>query len=300
MTTLAPTANLAKITIPTGYEQQQLASASKRKLAEAMLSQGIAPDDHMVSWAQVLGHLAQTWAGKSMQHDADKMDGDIRSTILKDYQTKRSAFLQDSQTMAPKDLVAKYGNEPLLQEDLKPYAEAFGSNLKNAGEYTNFGGQRMTNAQAAGAGYDNDPNKPVQVGPDGQLTINAPYALAQGVANGKVDPRPLTQSFPAIPATDKLIGAMMPPQQAAPAASPAPMSDTQGGGVLANAAGAHTIAGSDAARVLQSLGPNGGAAFQKWLQDTGVKIHVSTPDEAKLLPSGTPITLPDGTEGRVP
>lgn len=37
-----------------------------------------------------------------------------------------------------------------------------------------------------------------------------------------------------------------------------------------------------------------------WLQRSGFAIRVQSPDQARQLPSGTPIILPDGSEGRVP
>lgn len=48
---------------------------------------------------------------------------------------------------------------------------------------------------------------------------------------------------------------------------------------------------------VNGLGPQGAAA---WLQRNGTPVAVSTPQEARQLPSGTRIVLPDGSEGRVP
>ena len=48
---------------------------------------------------------------------------------------------------------------------------------------------------------------------------------------------------------------------------------------------------------INGLGPEGALA---WLERGGRIVQVTTPDEARSLPSGTRILLPDGTEGRVP
>lgn len=48
---------------------------------------------------------------------------------------------------------------------------------------------------------------------------------------------------------------------------------------------------------VNGLGPQGAA---QWLQRNGIAIQVQTPDQARQLPSGTPIILPDGSQGRVP
>lgn len=187
MPTMQPTANLAKITIPTGYEQQQLAAASKRKLADAMLQQGLAPDPNMVSWTQMLGHLAQAWAGKSMQNDADKLDADVRSKILSDYNARRTGFLADSRTMDPQQLVEKYGNDPMLQNDLKPYEDAFAAGLKQNNELTSFGGRMVRKGDVVGQ-YANDPNKMIFVEPDGQTRLNPVAVTAAAVSSGNIVP----------------------------------------------------------------------------------------------------------------
>ena len=38
----------------------------------------------------------------------------------------------------------------------------------------------------------------------------------------------------------------------------------------------------------------------KWVSQNGFRVRVATPQQARSLPSGTPITLPDGSEGVVP
>lgn len=48
------------------------------------------------------------------------------------------------------------------------------------------------------------------------------------------------------------------------------------------------------------LGPEKAARFVQRLVQGGVSFRVNTPEEARQLPSGTPIILPDGTPGVVP
>lgn len=71
--------------IPTGYGQQEAEIASKRRLAEAMLQQGLAgPGANARSPFQLLGTLAQAWAGRSGQKDADKLQGSLDQQKLAD------------------------------------------------------------------------------------------------------------------------------------------------------------------------------------------------------------------------
>jgi hypothetical protein len=50
----------------------------------------------------------------------------------------------------------------------------------------------------------------------------------------------------------------------------------------------------------QQLGPDRARAFVQRLVQGGVRFAVQTPEQARQLPSGTPIILPDGTPGVVP
>ena len=289
-----------QIAIPTGYEQLQLAAASKRKLAETMLAQGLAPDNNMQSWAQVLGHWAQTWAGKSMQKDADKMDADVASRVMADYQTKRQALQAAVAGGAtPQQITEQFGSEPLLAEDIKPYTEAFAAGLKQNGELTNFGGRMVRKGDVVGQ-YANDPNKMVFANPDGTTQLNPVAVTAAGISSGNLTPTGGYQTTGQMPGMRRLIGAMSGGQLQPQAQQTAPLSNDQGGAILGNTARTSAISGADALKVRQSMGPNGQAAFSKWLSDNGIKIHVSSPQEAGQLPSGTVIMLPDGTEGRVP
>jgi hypothetical protein len=76
------------------------------------------------------------------------------------------------------------------------------------------------------------------------------------------------------------------PQQQAPAQAQAPSGEVMNFEALASTA--------------QQLGPERSQAFIGRLIQGGVRIAVSTPDQARQLPRGTPIVLPDGTPGVVP
>lgn len=48
---------------------------------------------------------------------------------------------------------------------------------------------------------------------------------------------------------------------------------------------------------VNGLGAQGAA---EWAQRNGIAVQVQSPEQARMLPSGTPIILPDGSPGRVP
>ena len=280
---MQPSVNMAKITLPTGFEAQQRAAASRRQLAEAMLSQGLAPENNYGSLVQVLGKLAQTWAGRSMQKEADKMDDTVSNNLLEAYSGRRNAFLNDAKTLSQQQLVEKYGQDPLLQNELDPYREVAAADMKRGNELIEFGGKMVRRKDVEGQ-YANDPNKMVHVGPDGVMQLNPMAINAAGIASGALDPTGYAGVSAAVPGNGKagLISAMA------------------GGKMLQGASQSKSMPAQDALKVLQSLGPNGQAAFQKWRTEQGIQIHVNSPQEARQLPSGTPIILPDGSQGQVP
>lgn len=168
------------LVIPTGYETQQRKAASKRKLAEAMLARGMETQPNMTSWTQVLGQLAQAWAGKSMQRDADKTDSEVNNLIREDYTRKRGGFLTDAQTMQPMQLIEKYGGDPMLEDELKPYREAHQTALTGREKLIDYNGKVGVRLGDVAGGYNNDPNQSVHV-VDNQMVVN-PVKVAAGVA----------------------------------------------------------------------------------------------------------------------
>lgn len=155
----ATTPKLATLVIPTGYEQMAAKAAAKRKLADELMKQGLAPDNNMTNWAQVLGKWAQTWAGKSMEGDASKMDADVQSQLTGAYNQhlgELSAALADPNA----DVFAameKYGGDPLIANS--PQMEA----LKSAYQKALSGEGRW---KPGGTGAE-DANRAVILEPDG-------------------------------------------------------------------------------------------------------------------------------------
>ncbi len=123
--------------IPTGYEGLQSSVRRKRQIGEALMQQGLAgPGNNVRSWAQVLGSLAQTWAGKSIQKDADKEEASIAEKIKAEVAQANQAFEADVQAGAdPQTLVQKYGGNPWLKERLDPYEKALVTGLTNKQEF---------------------------------------------------------------------------------------------------------------------------------------------------------------------
>lgn len=123
--------------IPTGYEGLQSSVRRKRQIGEALMQQGLAgPGSNVRSWAQVLGSLAQTWAGKSIQKDADKEEASIAEKIKADVAAANQGFEADVQAgLAPELLVQKHGGNPWLKERLDPYEKALTTGLSNKQEF---------------------------------------------------------------------------------------------------------------------------------------------------------------------
>jgi len=123
--------------IPTGYEGLEQSVQRKRKIADALMAQGLqGPGAGARSWAQLLGSLAQTWAGKSIQKDADKEQSEIDAKRQAAVQEANAAFEADLAAGAqPSQIVQKYGSNPWLKERMKPFEDAMAQGLKNQQEY---------------------------------------------------------------------------------------------------------------------------------------------------------------------
>ena len=136
--------------IPTGYESLQGSVARKRRIGEALMQQGMAgPQGDVRSWAQLLGSLAQTWAGKSIQKDADKEEASIQEQIKQEVARANQGFEADlAAGLEPAQLVQKWGSNQWLRSRLDPYEKALGEGLKNKQEY---------NAPVEMLGPDNKP-----------------------------------------------------------------------------------------------------------------------------------------------
>lgn len=123
--------------IPTGYEGLEQSVQRKRKIADALMAQGLqGPGAGARSWAQLLGSLAQTWAGKSIQKDADKEQADIDAKRQAAVQEANAAFEADMAAgLAPTEMVRKYGSNPWTKDRIKPFEDAMSKGLENQQEY---------------------------------------------------------------------------------------------------------------------------------------------------------------------
>lgn len=274
MAQLKPTVSLPKISIPTGYESQQRSIEMKRKIANALMSQGLQTQPNMGSWAQVAAQLAQAYFGKQAEKKATEMEVDLKNRVAQDYATARTGLLNDVKSgMQASDIVAAHGNNPLLSEDVKPYTEALAAALRNREGLINYGGKAGVRVGDVMGQYENDPNKMVHVNPaTNEMYLNPVAVTASGLGQGKLVPEQGTYATKA-----PLLGgpAMKPPVAGAAAAEPI---DAQG---LSHLRG--------------TLSPD---VLNRYLQQGQIKIRVNTPEEALQLqlPPGAIVVRPDGTE----
>lgn len=291
------------LVIPTGYESQQRQIERKRKIADALMAQGLSSENGLTSWTQVLGKMAQAWTGKRLDRKASEAGSELDAKILGDYLQKRGGFNTDAKAMDPGQLREKYGGDPMLADDLKPYSDAFGARLKDEQTITNFGGQGVRKGDTLGR-FENNPNNSVMVGPDGMMSVN-PVKVAASVASqglplqgpGGDQLYQTSMKYPGVVSAMQGQAPGGPPMGAAPGQG---ISEQEAGPILAQAAQTKSISAQDAMRVSQSFGPQGQSAMMAWAQQQGIRVKVSSPQEAQGLPSGTPLILPDGTEGVVP
>lgn len=122
---------MPKFVLPTGYEDEQLKAERKRKIAQALLERGLTPQANMQSWTQVLGQLANAGVGRILDKRADKIDADVRARMLSDYGTKISDFntATGGANVDPQDIVKRFGSDPMLQDQVKPYVDALSHRL---------------------------------------------------------------------------------------------------------------------------------------------------------------------------
>lgn len=200
----------------------QSKAASKRKIAEALLAQGLqGPGPNARSWAQVLGSIAQAWAGKSLQKDADKADEQVRQAQLQANAVVQSGIEADAQSgMTPHELKLKWGGNPLAAERLKQFDQPL----------TNVNGTFVnTQNVREGSLAPQDPNALVHVRPDGGSDINVPRVVAGAASAGMpltdASGKPMPTHYPApggpppmginAPVVKALMG-QQPPVQMAP------------------------------------------------------------------------------------
>lgn len=270
-----------QIYLPTGYEGLQQQAAEKRKLAETMWAKGLAGGQNQVSIAQVLGDLAQMWAGKSLNKDAAKLELDAANRMGEDYRTRYEQFYSDANSLSPQQMVAKWGSDPMAQNWLKPFEETMTAGMKQDQTLTDWGGQWMRKGDIQVGSYKpNNPNDSVVRGADGNWQVN-PVKVTASIASQGIPLEDGTYSMQD-PARSGQVPTGVPQAQqpkSAPNGYPEDLTLEQYRGAVNGL---------------------GGPAAQSWLQRNGLKVRVNTPAEADQLPSGTKIILPDGSEGEVP
>lgn len=185
----------------------QSQAATKRKIAEALLAAKM--PDNARSWAQVLGHIAETWAGKSLQKDADKLEQQVREQQMQAAAVANQAYEADLAAGMPwSERSRKHGANPFLQERLKLDDHP----LENVnGIATDMRGTRP------GALLPQSPSADVLRDPQGNLVVNAAKVASTRAATGlPTDPGNPTGTFPDInkyapqgQAPDPVVGALM-------------------------------------------------------------------------------------------
>jgi hypothetical protein len=124
--------------IPTGYEGLQSSVQRKRRIGEALMAQGLkGPGDNVRSWAQVLGSLAQTWAGKSIQKDADKEEAETQQKMQAEIASANQAYAEAVQTgKSDEEIYSTLGSNPWLKDKMKIHETAISTRKKNELEGT--------------------------------------------------------------------------------------------------------------------------------------------------------------------
>jgi hypothetical protein len=184
---------LPNLRMPSGYESEQRKIEAKRRIAQAMLAQGIAPD-RVSSWTQVLAKLAQTWVGKSEDKKATRMEGEMYDRMQGDL----SGNLEELERMknagaTNQDIVARFRGNPMMADYIKMHEDAIASGLKNQEDLVDSGGPLgyVRKGDYVGKPMPADPNKPVWINPEtNQIEVNPVRATAAQAAQGLVSPRP--------------------------------------------------------------------------------------------------------------
>jgi hypothetical protein len=193
-----------KLTIPTGYESEQRAIERRRKIAEALLQQGLQQNPNMTSPWQAIAQVANAFIGRRMEKKADQRSDELSTRIKGDFDTATTEFNNDAATLQPSQLVAKYRNNPMMAENLKPYEAALQRALTEREALTTFNGKMQRQGDVVGQ-YDQ--GKPTDlVLRDGQgnfqpnaVAIDAASRVAsanQGYTPGEQGLSPATQATP--------------------------------------------------------------------------------------------------------
>jgi hypothetical protein len=263
-----------KIQIPTGYEGLYQGASRKRKIADALMEQGLQGSPNPVSYLQVLADMAKVWAGKRLGKKADNLETDANMKVSEDWNAKNVEFNNDAAMYTPEMMVAKWSKDPMMGDRVKPYQDTMTAGMKQDQEYTDRGGQWLRKGDVGIGTYD--PGKPtdkVLRMPNGRIEIN-PVAVAAERSSGGFDTTGLPQSM-SWPGASQAAPQQAMPQQQQPT----------------------VVTFEQAQAAIQALGPERAAS---WATGKGIAIQIQSEAQALQLPSGTKIILPDGSPGVIP
>lgn len=209
--------------IPTGYEGLRSDIANKRKIADALNAAGLAgPGVNARSWVQLLGSLAQSFAGTMMDRKANREETDMNNNISINQGVSEANFNSAQAMGATNDeLIRQFGSDQNLQDNpmmkivqelaLKSHiAKGDPTRMKDStGNFTTTQGYEDGSVRPVMGGYQLGPkidnvndvatalqeqapgtplprnfNQDVILGPDGKPQINTAKVVASVASQG--------------------------------------------------------------------------------------------------------------------
>ena len=187
----SPLAN-PKIILPTGFESQQLSIQRKREIAQIMLEKGLSDDPHMQNWMQVLGHMAQDWAGKSGLKEADQGQADMNTQIRQRYSDSLDQLHDMTSSLdmtKPENLrkvVELTDRNPMLAEQGKIYSAALQKVMETDAQVENANNIYSRKGAIVGQTEHGKPGDHVQLDAAGNPVVNKTAMVAAQAAQGLV------------------------------------------------------------------------------------------------------------------
>ena len=186
--------------IPTGYEGLRSDIASKRKIAEAMMAAGMAgPGVNARSWVQLLGSLAQSFAGTMMDRKANREETDMNNNISINQGVSEANFNSAQAMGATNDeLTRQFGSDPNLADNpmMKIVQElALKGRIAKGDPYIANGPDGKPRTYQ---GYEDGHTSPVEGGMTLRPTMTMQNNVAtdlQGMTDGQVGPQNLNEDI---------------------------------------------------------------------------------------------------------
>jgi hypothetical protein len=178
---------MPNLQMPTGYEEEQRKIALKRKLAQMMFEQGLGNGPRARSPWDALASIAQVWAGKSSEKDAGKIEARMNERLKGDFTQQRTQLQADINAgMSPQQILQKYGANTLLQGELEPFRDAFGTALKEREKLDRFGNTIGRQGDFVGKPIPGKPTDKV-IDVNGQWQVN-PVAMTADLFSNPLPP----------------------------------------------------------------------------------------------------------------